>query len=290
MTTYYFPKVLCSIVIIFCPTTTGNDRFITLNCNNQFTGIHNHRTVLFCEYESQWKKNCNISWNWEDRNSQQTATPCTSNNEKQQKRCLTEDKKVSFIIEKTDILDAGNYQIFIDCGPGGYVQKFIQLSVKAPYTALQISKRIEGGDKGLSCSTLGHAPAELHWKNATGTILPANLNIRETEDKLFNTTTFISVFGELCSVNYSCSLCSENSCVSARLECPNSTIASQSREEKIRTAFGIHLSLGLIVILFILLAFLVAFYCRKQTPQAFMQERKKSARINLRTQNEEGLE
>ncbi|XP_048466604.1 uncharacterized protein LOC109921572 isoform X2 [Rhincodon typus] len=262
MATYYFPKVLCSIVIIFCPTTIANDRFITLNCSNQFTGIHHHRTVLFCEYKSQWEKNCNISWIWKDRNSQWTETPCTSDNEKtaqKQKRCLTDYKKVSLIIEKTESLDAGNYQIFIDCGPGGHVQKSVQLSIKAPYAVLQVSKRIEGGDKGLSCSTLGHAPAELHWKNETGTILPANSNITETEDKLFNTTIFISVFGELCSINYSCSLCYEHSCISARLECPNSTIASQSREEKIRTAFGIHLSLGLIVILFILLAFMGLF-------------------------------
>ncbi|XP_072414542.1 uncharacterized protein [Chiloscyllium punctatum] len=265
MATYCFPKILYIIVIVFCPSSITNNSFITLDCNSPLTGIHNHRIVLVCEYKSHWEKNCNISWNF-NVNSHSTEIPCTSDNEttgQKQKRCVTDYKKVSLIIEKSEIVDEGNYQIFINCGPGGYKYKNVQLLIHAPYTVLQVSKRIEGGEKGLSCTTLGYPLEKPHWKNENGTNLAANLSVTQTKDKLFNITTYIPVIGELCTINYSCSLCYKNSCISTRLECPSNETFSQSKEEKIRTIFGIHLSLGLIIVLLILLALLVAFSSSK---------------------------
>ncbi|XP_043570546.1 uncharacterized protein LOC122562094 isoform X1 [Chiloscyllium plagiosum] len=334
MATYCFPKLLYIIVIVFCPSTITNNSFITLDCNSPLTGIHNHRIVLVCEYKSHWEKNCNISWNF-NVNSHSTEILCTSDNEttgQKQKRCVTDYKKVSLIIEKSEIVDEGNYQIFINCGPGGYKYKNIQLFIHAPYTVLQVSKRIEGGEKGLSCTTLGYPLAKPHWENENGTNLAANLSVTRTKDKLFNITTYIPVSGELCTINYSCSLCYENSYISTTrkccyriaelfkcrrkqvgrlslfhlsnskvmmfailqfpgttprpgrlndygLECPNNETFSQSKEEKIRTIFGIHLSLGLIIVLLILLALLVAFSSSKFVKHSY--ERKESASPNL---------
>ncbi|XP_041072539.1 neural cell adhesion molecule L1.1-like isoform X2 [Carcharodon carcharias] len=252
MATYHFPKILCFILIFFCQTIIAKDSFTNVHCNNSVTGIHNRRTVLACEYESYRKEKCNSTWFDISVRSNVVEIPCTSDqktNAQNRKRCLTGFKHASLIIEKTEILDIGKYQIFLDCGPEGYAVADVELLVKAPYTVPQLTKRDQGSEKGLSCTTLGYPLAKLHWQTENGNSVTANSSIIQTEDKLYNITTYISVTGEQCSTNHSCSVCIENACISASLECSTTEKVYGPPEQKIRASFGVTSSLGFIMFL-----------------------------------------
>ncbi|XP_078427025.1 uncharacterized protein LOC144699731 isoform X1 [Cetorhinus maximus] len=253
MATYHFPKILCFILIFFCQTIIADDSFTTVRCKNSVTGIHNHRTVLACECKSNTSiEKCNSTWFDISGSSNVVEIPCTSDqktNAQNRKRCLTSLKNASLIIEKTEILDIGKYQFFLDCGLTGYAKADVELLVKAPYTVPQLTKRDQGGEKGLSCTTLGYPLAKLHWQTENGNSVTANSSIIQTEDKLYNITTYISIFGEQCSTNHSCSVCIENACISARLECSTTEKVYRLPEQKIRAFFGVTSSLGFIMFL-----------------------------------------
>ncbi|XP_078427026.1 uncharacterized protein LOC144699731 isoform X2 [Cetorhinus maximus] len=140
MATYHFPKILCFILIFFCQTIIADDSFTTVRCKNSVTGIHNHRTVLACECKSNTSiEKCNSTWFDISGSSNVVEIPCTSDqktNAQNRKRCLTSLKNASLIIEKTEILDIGKYQFFLDCGLTGYAKADVELLVK-----------------GLECST-----------------------------------------------------------------------------------------------------------------------------------------
>ncbi|XP_067914805.1 uncharacterized protein [Heterodontus francisci] len=130
----YFPKILCFIVLFFCLTVLANNTFTNVECNSPDTGIQNNRTVLFCEYKTQSAKVCNSTWFYAPLNTTNwMQVPCTSDkkrNAQKRKRCLTDLKTASLIIEKTKILDAGKYQIFLNCGSDGYDTMYVDLLVK----------------------------------------------------------------------------------------------------------------------------------------------------------------
>ncbi|XP_067914800.1 uncharacterized protein [Heterodontus francisci] len=259
----YFPKILCFIVLFFCLTVLANNTFTNVECNSPDTGIQNNRTVLFCEYKTQSAKVCNSTWFYAPLNTTNwMQVPCTSDkkrNAQKRKRCLTDLKTASLIIEKTKILDAGKYQIFLNCGSDGYDTMYVDLLVKAPYTVPQVTKRVQGIERGLSCTTLGYPLAKLYWQIENGTNLTANSIITQTEDLLYNITTYTSVIGEWCSVNYKCFVCIENECIYERLECPKSETIHQSLKRNTRTVDGVYLSLGLVTILALLVLFFTRF-------------------------------
>ncbi|XP_078081614.1 programmed cell death 1 ligand 2-like isoform X2 [Mustelus asterias] len=268
MATYHFPRILCFIVISFFVTIIAGDAFINVWCKNPVTGIHNKRTVLACEYKSMKKKECNCSWTHMTMNP--TGIPCTSNkkaNAPERRRCLTDSGNVTLIIEKTEILDEGKYQLLVDCESSGYKTADTELLVKARYTVPQVTKSDRGGEKGLSCTTVGYPLAELHWQIENGTKLTANSSIIQMEDKLYNITTYISVIDEGYCINYSCSVCIENACTSARLDNPKTEGNYQQQEPKIRKSTGVYFSLGFVIVIFALLAMMVPLYWRNQISQ-----------------------
>ncbi|XP_072339382.1 uncharacterized protein [Scyliorhinus torazame] len=276
MATYHFPNIICFIVIFFSLAIEANKQFTTMRCESSVTGIYNHRTVLVCKYESQPGQTCQSNWSY----SHQTENLCTEEkaNAQKQGRCSTDSNTTSLLIEETEISDEGKYHILLDCGAGGYSKAEINLLVKAPYTVPQVTKSDRGGEKGLSCTTLGYPLAKLQWQTENGINLTANYSSLQREDKLYNLTIHLSVVGELCSINHSCSVCIENACKSAKLDCSKTEKNIQSTKQKV-TTLGVYLSLGFIMIIFTLLTIMLLFDWRHQIPRA--RARSKSTTTNL---------
>ncbi|XP_038633142.1 uncharacterized protein LOC119953205 isoform X2 [Scyliorhinus canicula] len=269
MATYHFPKILGLIVIFFSLAIEANKPFTTMQCESSVTGIHNHRTVLVCEYESQPGQKCHSNWSYQAVHSNQIENLCTEKkaNAWKQRRCSTDLNTTLLIIEETEISDEGKYHILLDCGRGGYKKAKINLLVEAPYTVPQVTKSDRGDEKGLSCTTLGYPLAKLQWQIENGINLTANYSSLRREDKLYNLTTHLSVVGELCSINYICSVCIENACKSAKLDCSKTEKNVQLSKQKRRTP-GVYLSLGFIMIIFTLLAITLLFDWSHQIPRA----------------------
>ncbi|XP_072882739.1 uncharacterized protein [Hemitrygon akajei] len=128
---------------------------------------------------------------------------------------------------------------------------------KAPYTEPHISKKEENGKTFLVCTTVGYPLAHLYWKTENETISPNSVDNVQL-DELYNITSCIPVVDDWCSINYTCSVCIGNDCISKELDCLKVEAIPPQPLAGDRTHVGVILSL-----VFIILLCTAAFYCRK---------------------------
>ncbi|XP_062930406.1 butyrophilin subfamily 1 member A1-like isoform X1 [Mobula hypostoma] len=251
--------------------------FVKLNCVESVTGIFNEDTVLPCSMEGAGMKILTLTKLNEDGSNgkivfKSNSSASDSGVQGRIKLRHQDPPDVSLIIQKIQASDNGKYQYLVETDHG-YDYKIINLIFRAPYTGPHISKKEENGRTFLVCTTVGYPLAQLYWKTDKETNLNYSVDITRL-GVLYNITSCIPVVYDWCSVNYICSVCIENGCISKELDCLKVEAISEQPLDDNRTRVGVLLCLG-----FLMLLCTAAFYCRKQFSKAYTRKQSASALV-----------
>ncbi|XP_059805076.1 uncharacterized protein LOC132380349 [Hypanus sabinus] len=192
------------------------ESFVKLDCVKSVIGIFNEDAELPCNMEAAGMKTLTLAKLHANGSSDKIVYKFNSNENDsgvQGRIKLHQDSQnVSLIIQKIEASDNGTYQFIVETDHG-HATESIHLVVRAPCTGPPISKKEENGKTFLVCTTVGYPLAQLYWKTENETILCNSVdNARLGE--LYNTTSCIPVVGDWCSINYTCSACVGNDCIS----------------------------------------------------------------------------
>ncbi|XP_059804661.1 uncharacterized protein LOC132380102 isoform X3 [Hypanus sabinus] len=254
------------------------ESFVKLDCVKSVIGIFNEDAELPCNMEAAGMKTLTLAKLHANGSSDKIVYKFNSNENDsgvQGRIKLHQDSQnVSLIIQKIEASDNGTYQFIVETDHG-HATESIHLVVRAPCTGPPISKKEENGKTFLVCTTVGYPLAQLYWKTENETILCNSVdNARLGE--LYNTTSCIPVVGDWCSINYTCSACVGNDCISKELDCLKFEATSRQPLAGDRTRV-----VGILPLVYLILLCTAAFYCRKKFSKAYIRKQSASMLVNF---------
>ncbi|XP_051889024.1 butyrophilin subfamily 1 member A1-like isoform X2 [Pristis pectinata] len=277
-------KFYSYFLVYLCFNSPCAETFVKLNCEKSVTGVFNEDTILPCRMDTTELMTLRVTKLHEIGGDEVVFTFNSSENGSevrgQIKLRRQDSKDVSLIIQKTQASNNGTYQFYVETDHG-YDTKSISLMFKAPYTVPQISKKDQGGEKGLVCTTVGYPQPQLYWKTENETNLTHYDTIGQTNDELYNITSYIPVAEDWCLINYSCFVCMENNCTSKELECTKAEPISGQPQEKDRAGCRDRVGVFLILGFLMLLIFTAFFYGKKEFYRAYIRRQSESATEDL---------
>ncbi|XP_059804660.1 uncharacterized protein LOC132380102 isoform X2 [Hypanus sabinus] len=253
--------------------------FVKLDCVESVIGICNKDAELPCSMEAAGMKTFTLIKLHANGSNDKIVYKFNSNKndsgvQGRIKLRHQDSQNVSLIIQKIQASDNGTYQFFVETDHG-HATESIHLIIRAPYTGPPISKKEENGKTFLVCTTVGYPLAQLYWKTENETILPNSVdNVRPGE--LYNITSCIPVVDDWCSINYTCSVCIGNDCISKELDCLKFEATSRQPLAGDRTRV-----VGILPLVYLILLCTAAFYCRKKFSKAYIRKQSASMLVNF---------